>query len=200
VKPLPFCAAALTALLIACDRVPEPAQTRSVESGDTAARERAAALFKRAEAYAQLGKNREALLDFSRGIELDPRPSLAYSLRGYLHGVEGQYELAEKDHQFAVRNAPPSGYRAAVLANHADSWRRRKEFAKALALCDEALKDQRSAYPHLQRAWIFLDTGKTAQAKAEFALFSTEMKRQGITLGMFWPEELELIKRLEALQ
>jgi hypothetical protein len=42
--------------------------------------------------------------------------------------------------------------------------------------------------------------GRTAQAKADFDKFEQEMKRQGVSYDVFWPDERGAISRLRELR
>ena len=120
-----------------------------------------------------------------------------------MRGVVGQYDLAEKDHQTAIELAKDenwANYLPWVLQHYADLWRRRGEFDKALAYCERALKLDAYADVYFRRAWIYLDMGRSTQAKADFEKFEQEMKRQGISYDVFWPDERGAISRLRELR
>jgi tetratricopeptide (TPR) repeat protein len=149
-----------------------------------------------------LGENEKGVAEFSGCIALDPRNGYAYSLRGYLHGVIGQFDLAQADHESAlalVAEIRKPIYEPWVLQHYADLWRRRGEFEKALALCERALKLQETPHVHLQAAWIRLDMKQPAQAKAEFQKFERVMRLQGDPYSKFWREERRVIERLRQL-
>jgi tetratricopeptide (TPR) repeat protein len=148
-----------------------------------------------------LGENIKAIGDFSKAIELDPKLGRAYSLRGYLRGAVGQYDLAEKDHQAAVdlaKDQKSEDYLPWVLQHVADLWRRRGDFARALKYCDQADRAKKLPAAAFRRAWIYLDMGKTAQAKAEFQRFLKESDEQDFRV--FWPDERGAISRLQELR
>lgn len=147
------------------------------------------------------GDNIKAINDYSKAIELDPKFGRAYSLRGYLRGVIGQYDLAEKDHQAAVnlaKDQKSEDYLPWVLQHFADLWRRRGNFARALGYCDQADHAKKSSAVTFRRAQIYLDMGKNAEARAEFQKFMKES--QGEDLRTFWPDERGAMSRLQELQ
>lgn len=146
-----------------------------------------------------LGENIKAIDDYSKAIELDAKLGRAYSLRGYLRGVVGQYDLAEKDHQAALtlaKHQQAEDYLPWVLQHFADLWRRRGDFARALSYCDRADRAKKTGIVAFRRAWIYLDMGKTAEASAEFQRFMKE----GEDLRTFWPDERGVITRLQELR
>lgn len=147
-----------------------------------------------------LGENVRAIEDFTRAIDLDQKLARAWSLRGYLRGAIGQYDLAEKDHQAAVAliKDQKSSDLAWALQHHADLWRRRGNFGRALEYCDQAERAGKWPATAFRRAWIYLDMGKTAQARAEFERFMKES--QGQDFKLFWPDERGAISRLQELR
>ncbi|MGH8482574.1 MAG: tetratricopeptide repeat protein, partial [Nevskiaceae bacterium] len=148
-----------------------------------------------------LGENIKAISDYTKAVELDAKLGRAYSLRGYLRGAVGQYDLAEKDHQAAValaKDQKSDDYLPWVLQHYADLWRRRGDFARALKYCDQADRAKKSPAVAFRRAWIYLDMGKAAEAKAEFQRFMKES--QGVDFRVFWPDERGAISRLQELR
>jgi hypothetical protein len=87
-----------------------------------------------------------------------------------------------------------------VLQHYADLWRRRGQFDKALAFCDKALQAGKYPVVYLRRAWIYLDMGRSVQAKSEFDLFEEEMKRQKHSYEVFWPDERDAVSKLRELR
>lgn len=179
------------------------AYSQAIRAGDLTAAHLSFAYFKRGSVHGFLGNNINGIGDFSKSIELNPKFGAAYSLRGYLRGVVGQYESAEKDHQTAVELARDQGwadYLPWVLQHYADLFRRRGEFNKALEYCEKALQVRPYSTVYFRRAWIYLDMGRSAQAKTEFDMFEKEMKRQGTSYDVFWPDERGAISRLRELR
>lgn len=179
------------------------AYTEAIQAGDLTGVQLAFAYYRRGGVKGALGDNVSGIEDFSKAIELNPRLGGAYSLRGYLRGVIGQYDLAERDHLAAIDLAKDQKweeYLPWVLQHYADLWRRRGDFQKALAYCEKALQAKEYADVYFRRAWIYLDMGRTAQAKAEFEAFEQQMKRQGRSYDVFWPDERGAIGRLRELR
>lgn len=179
------------------------AYTQAIKAGDLTPKQLAFAYYRRGGVHGALGNNISGIEDFSKSVEMNPRLGSAFSLRGYLRGTVGQYELAEKDHLAAIDLAKENDwedYLPWVLQHYADLWRRRGEFDKALAYCDKALQAKEYAVVYFRRAWIYLDMGRNAQAKAEFEKFDKEMKLQNESYAMFWPDERGAIGRLRELR
>ena len=179
---------------------------RAIQDYDQAIRlkpDDASAYYRRGSVRGFLGDNVRAIDDFSKGIELNPKLGSAYSLRGYSRGVLGQYDLAERDQQIALelaKNEKWENYQAWVLQSYADLWRRRRDFEKALTYCEKALLLKPYALVYFRRAWIYLDMGRHAEAKADFDTFAQEMERQGIQYTVFWPDERGALARLRELR
>jgi tetratricopeptide (TPR) repeat protein len=178
------------------------AYTQAIQAGDLTGKEIAFAYYRRGSIKAYLGENVSGIEDYTRATELNPSMGEAFSLRGYLRGVIGQYDLAEKDHQTAIElDTGGEGYLPWALLHYADFWRRRGDFAKALSYCEKALQAKGvSPSVYLRRAWIYLDMGRTKQARAEFAIFEREMKSQGRSFEVFYPDERGAISRLRELR
>jgi tetratricopeptide (TPR) repeat protein len=177
------------------------AYTQAIQAGDLTGKEIAFAYYRRGSVKAYLGENVSAIEDYTRATELNPKMGEAFSLRGYLRSAIGQYDLAEKDHQTAVDlHNDSEAYLPWALLHYADLWRRRGDFAKALSYCEKALQAKGvSPSVYLRRAWIYLDMGRTKQAKADFVIFEREMKSQGRSFEVFWPDERGAISRLREL-
>jgi tetratricopeptide (TPR) repeat protein len=60
----------------------------------------------RGASYAKKGDYGQALADLSRAIALNPKDGKAYFVRGAVHRVSGNRELAIEDYQQAMRADP----------------------------------------------------------------------------------------------
>jgi tetratricopeptide (TPR) repeat protein len=178
------------------------AYTDAIMSGDLTPAQRAFAHYRRGGIHGFLGNNVDGIAEYTRALELDPKLGGAFSLRAYLRGVIGQYDQAEEDHRRAIELAKDQtwqGYLSWVQQHYADLFRRRRAFDKALQYCDEAIaKSYAPAF--LRRAWVYLDMGRTTDAKADFQRFEAEMQRQGTSYDIFWPDERGAISRLRELR
>ena len=174
---------------------------KATGAGDLSGPQKAYAHSRMGSIRGYLGENTKAITDYSKAIELDPKLGRAYSLRGYLRGVIGQYDLAEQDHRVAVnlaKDQKSGDYLPWVLQHYADLWRRRGDFTRALKYCDDADRARKTSGVTFRRAWIYLDMGKTAEARAEFDKFMKEAPGQDFRT--FWPDERGVISRLQELR
>jgi tetratricopeptide (TPR) repeat protein len=179
------------------------AYSQAIQAGDLTKGQLAFAYHSRGGIKGFLGDNVDGIADYSKAIELVPAYGPARSLRGYLLGTVGQYDLAEKDHLAAIELAKGETwdeYLPWVLQHYADLWRRRKDFDQALSCCAQALQAKEYAIVYFRRAWIYLDMGRLAEAKADFQKFELDMKRQNISYDIFWPDERGAIARLRELR
>jgi len=176
--------------------------TSAIQAGDLTRAQLALAYYRKGGIRGALGDNSLGIEDFSRSIEHNPAYGEALSLRGYLRGVIGQYDLAERDHHAAIKLADQAkwpNYLPWTLQHMADVLRRRGDFGKALEYCDRALQNSSYAPVLLRRAWINMDKGDTARAKIDFAAFQRAAEEQKIPFDIFWPDEREAFNRLSRL-
>ena len=176
--------------------------SRAMQVGDLSTLQLADIYYRRGSLRAYFGENNPGLGDFSKSIELNPDLGQAYSLRGYLRGISGQYESAERDYLTALdlaKHETWENYLPWVLQHYADLWRRRGQFETALEYCQRALKAKEYAVVYFRRAWVYLDMGQLSQARADLATFEREMRRQEIPFSIFLPDEREAIARLRAI-
>lgn len=177
------------------------AYTKAIKAADTSEEDRAEAYRRRGGAWGFLGENINGIADFTEALKLAPDMGAALTLRGYLRGVVGQYEAAEKDQRAALALAAKityPEYKPWVLQHYADLQRRRGEFDAALKTCDEAAAAAGGlADIHLRRAWIYLDMGREADARAERDKFLG--KETDTTFASYWPDERGAIDRLKQL-
>jgi tetratricopeptide (TPR) repeat protein len=179
------------------------AYTQAIQAGDLTGTQLAGVFFKRGSLHGLLGNYAGGIDDFSVSIQLNPKLAFAFSMRGYLRGITGQYDLAEKDYGVALDLAKEQkweNYLPWVLELYADLWRRRGEFDKALSYCEKALQAKAFAPVYFRRAWIYLDMGRTAQAKADIAKFDQEMKKAGMSSDAFFPVDREAITKLREIR
>lgn len=175
--------------------------TKAIKAGDLNNTDTAEAYRQRASIWATLGESTKGIADFTAALKLDPKLGPALALRGYLYGVIGNYGAAEKDQKAALAltaEFTSPRYKAWVLQLTADLARRRGDTKKALALLDEAgtLAPDYASVP-FRRAWIYLDTGRKAEAKTEFLKF--KKLAEGLSYDTYWPDERGAITRLSEL-
>jgi tetratricopeptide (TPR) repeat protein len=179
------------------------AYAAAIQSSDLTASQRAYAFAKRGGVRGYLGEAVRGIDDYSRAIELDSLLANAHSLRGYLRGVIGQYDLAEKDQLAAIalsRSQQSNDLVAWELQHYADIWRRRGDYDQALAYCDKAEQLKPRADATFRRAWIYLDMGRLEQARAEYQKFVVLEAAESSAGGQYWPDERGAIGRLQELR
>lgn len=113
-----------------------------------------------------IGRLDEAILDFTKAMELDPQFIEAISNRGFVFLNQGKYEEAENDftQSLALNAAQPS-----VLSLRAGSKLSRGDLAAAIADYNEVLKwDSKNSYGHAELGFALFFAGKTQDALAEF--------------------------------
>lgn len=148
------------------------------------------------------GESEAAIASFTRCLELDPANGSAHSLRGYLRGGLGAFDAAEEDHRQAVKLAAGEkweDYLPWVLQHYADLCRRRGEFVRALALCQEALNAHEYPVVYFRRAWIHLDMGQPELARLNFERFRKDSGPGADLTENFWPDERAALARLKQL-
>jgi tetratricopeptide (TPR) repeat protein len=176
---------------------------QAIKAGDLTPPQLSFVYYRSGAVNGYLGDNRRGIEDFTKSLELDPKRGTAYGMRGYLRGVVGQYDLAEKDHQAAIDLAKAQtwgGYMAWALQTRADLYRRRGKFTEALADCDLALQPGPNAMVNFRRASIYLDMGRKADAKAEFDVFEKAVAAKEVSHDALWPDERKALERLQQLR
>lgn len=80
--------------------------TKAIEAGDLKKANLSVAYSNRGSARDELGQPTEALGDFTKALELDPKNAEAYYNRSFLYEKEGLIKLAKEDMTRAVRLKP----------------------------------------------------------------------------------------------
>ncbi|MFJ5228757.1 tetratricopeptide repeat protein [Kitasatospora sp. NPDC088391] len=121
--------------------------------------------YNRAQVYAGLGRQAEAVADYTAVIECDPNYAEYYFDRGMLWRELGDPERALADYDRAIRLSPPfpEAYfnRADVLAEMGDAEAAAADFGYVLQL-DPGFADAR-----LNRAALLIESGRYPAARAE---------------------------------
>jgi tetratricopeptide (TPR) repeat protein len=103
--------------------------------------------FCRANAYTKLGKLTEAMADYSRAIELEPKLALAWANRGYLYILLRRWTDAVADCSRSIE----------LEAANASAWHSRGAAREKLGQYEKALADYSKALqidPRFTPAWI----------------------------------------------
>ena len=123
-------------------------------------------LESRGYAYLLKGDLQTAYHDFTEAIRLDPKTAYAYTLRGRVFQLAGQFDHAIADHDYAIHLYPEGiAYAERGRAHEATGDRER-----ALADFDAALKlDPKVAEVHiLDRGLIYERAGQRELARTEY--------------------------------
>lgn len=114
--------------------------------------------------YIALGRNREALEDLNRAIELEPLPSF-YSNRGAaLHNLE-RYQEALADYDYAIAQNPTDG---TIYTNRAITYMMIDEYEAALADYNRAIQlNPARPKPHTNRGILLAAMGRIEDALAD---------------------------------
>jgi len=95
------------------------------------------ALYSRGNTHARIGKDDQAIEDFTLAIRHDPKYAAAYNNRGNAYGRKGQVDRALADHNEAVRLVPKS---ALALKNRATDFQTKGQYDRALKDYSQAIR------------------------------------------------------------
>jgi tetratricopeptide (TPR) repeat protein len=97
--------------------------------------------------YLKQGQYQQAISDYSRAIELDPKNAVTYSNRGGGYFELGKYQEAVADHTKAIELDPNQG---GYYTSRGNSYHLMKDYQRAFADCDKAIslgsKDPAGSY------------------------------------------------------
>lgn len=124
------------------------------------------ALIQRGSAYRTQGLKAEAMKDYSRSIELNPRFYRAFEYRAYMFSLDGQYQKAIDDFEVALEQYPGSDFAKASLGFN---YRKLGQFSKAMLYLDEALTlNPKNTDALINRGQVFQALGQTQKACDDF--------------------------------
>ena len=117
-------------------------------------------------AYRSLGKSAEAIANFSKAIEIDPRYGEAYNNRGSAYASLGNYVQAIADFSRAIGSDPKYGD---AYHNRGSAHANLGNYAQAIADFTRAIEiDPRYAETYTNRGLAYLRLGKSAEAITDF--------------------------------
>jgi tetratricopeptide (TPR) repeat protein len=147
----------------------------------------ALAYFQRGEAYARLNNYDQAVDDYNKVLEIDPKFADAFIARGELFSKHGKYDQSLEDFNKAIELAPKSG-----IAYDAIAW--------FFATCkDPKYRDGKRAVQYAKKALLFTGDVKTnvnvraiiyntlAASYAEVGDFNQAVSMQSKALDLYKP-------------
>jgi len=110
-------------------------------------KENADTYYKRADAGAEVGEYGQAIADYSKAIELDPRHAPAYFNRAYAYGEIGEYDKAIANYSKVIELDPSD---AQAYYNRGLDYRNKGEVPKSVSDLEKSIK--LSTDPELTKA------------------------------------------------
>jgi tetratricopeptide (TPR) repeat protein len=132
--------------------------------------------FQMSRCYLGLGRADDALNALKTCVALRPNQPWAYSVRGLVLALSGQYEQAKSDLDKALELRPDFG---PALLNRGYLFKMQKEYDAALADFDKALalpKSERLIVANYYKGLVYLDKGERAKAQDTFETVLKENK------------------------
>jgi tetratricopeptide (TPR) repeat protein len=159
---------------------------------------------KRGFAFRSLNQFEQAIIDYTRAIELDPTYARAYASRGSAYRRLKEYERAMQDYNRALELEPNYAW---AYCGRGETYRLLKEYALALADLNRALElEPNYARAYAQRALLHLWLGKMELARLDYI---QAWESSATLVNAAWMAEwctmcqgnigAELIQRLEAI-
>lgn len=124
--------------------------------------------FWNGEANLRLGRTAEAEAEFTRAILLDKRHAWSWAWRGWTRTLAGNSVGAVGDLKTAPKLSPPPMLKAPLWALLGHAQRLAGRWTEALTSLSRAVSlDNENPVPRLNRAEVFLDLKKSAQAEED---------------------------------
>ncbi len=115
--------------------------------------------------YADQGQWDEAIIEYTKAIELDPQLALAYNNRACTYNEKGEFDRAIADCDRAIELDPQL---AEAYGNRAFAYMVKGEIDRAIADCDRAIElDPQLAGAYVNRAWAYNEKGDFDRAIAD---------------------------------
>lgn len=139
--------------------------SRIVDDRSESAKDRATARTNRAIAFRQKGDNRNAIVDLTEAIKLDPTKTDAFYTRGNAYYDEGDFDLAIADYNATLRL---DARYASAYNNRGLSYSKKGDLDRAIADFSEAIRLQPSARRYNNRGNAYKDKGQKDRAIADY--------------------------------
>jgi tetratricopeptide (TPR) repeat protein len=112
----------------------------------------------------------EAIVDFTRSIELNPKDSNVFAFRGDAFFKKADYDKALADYKKVVAMMPETDREFHIaLFRTAETYLAKGDYTSALVDVNQAVRrSPGDSYAHLLRGRILLSAGKTELAKTDF--------------------------------
>jgi len=126
----------------------------------------AAFYFNRGNDYVDKGKYDQAISDYTKALEINPRYFWAYVNRGTTYGRKGQYNEAISDFTKALEINPRY---AAAYYNRGLAYHNRGQYDEAISDYNKALEiDPRDALAYCNRGFAYDNKGQYDQAISDY--------------------------------
>lgn len=117
--------------------------------------------------FAEQGRFDEAISEFTKALETDPRWAMAYYNRGLCYFNTGQYDLAIADYSKAIKLDPNF---VEAYVNRGWTYDNMGQWDLAIADCNKAIElDPNIAAAYINRGWAYASKGQHDLAIADFS-------------------------------
>ncbi len=127
--------------------------------------QRAAAALQKGLAFGNQGKYEKAIVYLNKSIEIDPKMSLTYYVRGYTYFEKKEYENAIRDFTEAFRISPT--YTNSLIMRGI-CYSEKQEYEEAEKDFTLAIETHESTEAYNERGLIYIKTGKYDKAVSDF--------------------------------
>ncbi len=140
--------------------------TEIISRDDATETDKASAYYNSGKAKAKQGKMDEAIADYDKAIELDPKDASVYYNRGVANSKQGKYEEAIADYDKAIELDPKD---ASVYYNRGYAKDELKKYEEVIADYDKAIElDPNKVEAYINRGNTNYRQGKYEEAIADY--------------------------------